>query len=72
VGPGRRKHKHSYPGPQAKVEDNVNHRACQRGIGHEETTGRTHNYVDTKKGVPGSNGTTLRASNRGHFTGKGS
>jgi hypothetical protein len=36
VGPGRRKDKCNYPGPQAEAEDNVDHRACQRSTGYEE------------------------------------
>jgi hypothetical protein len=72
VGPGRRKDKCNYPGPQAEAEDNVDHGACQRGARHEETAGRTHNCADTEKGVPGSNGTAPGVSNRGHCTGRGS
>jgi hypothetical protein len=42
------------------------------GTRHEETIGRTHNYADTKKGVPRSDGTTLGVNNRGHCMGRGS
>jgi hypothetical protein len=72
VGLGRRKDKHSYPGPQAEVEDNVDHEAHQKGARHEETIGRTHNCAEIEKGVLGSNGTTLGACNKGHCTRKGS
>jgi hypothetical protein len=68
VGPGRRKDKHNYPRPKAEAKDNVNHGARQRGARHEETVGRTHHCADTEKGVPGSNGTTLGASNESHCT----
>jgi hypothetical protein len=35
VGKGRREDKNSYPRPQAEVEENAHHRACQRGTRHE-------------------------------------
>jgi hypothetical protein len=69
VGPGRRKDKRNYPGPQAEAEDNVDHGARQRSAGYEETAGRTHSCTDTEEGAPSSNGTTPGAGNRGHCAG---
>jgi hypothetical protein len=66
VGPRRRKDMRNYPRPQVEAKDNVNHRAHQRGARHEETTCRTHNCADTKKGAPSPNGAAPGASIRGH------
>jgi hypothetical protein len=72
VGPGRRKDKCNYRGPQIEAEDNFDHKVHQRGEGHEETIGRTHNYADIEKGVPGSNRTPPGERNKGHCIGRGS
>jgi hypothetical protein len=69
MGPGRRKAKRSYPGPQIEVEDNVDHRVHQRSIGYEETAGITHSCADIEKGVPSSNGIAQGVGSRGHCIG---
>jgi hypothetical protein len=66
LGLGRREDNHSYPGPQAEKEDNVDHGTRQRSTRYEETTGKTHSCTNTEKGAPSSNGTTPGASNKGH------
>jgi hypothetical protein len=49
LGQIRRKDKRNYLRPQAKVEDTVCHGACQRGVGYEETAGKTHPTQAQKK-----------------------
>jgi hypothetical protein len=71
VGQGRRKDNRNYSGPQVEAEDNLHHGVCQRGAGHEETTGRTHHCENVEKGALGSDG-TLKASGKSHCTGRGS
>jgi hypothetical protein len=64
LGQGRRKDQCSNPRPQAKEEDNVNHRMHQRGIGHEEIVGRANYCANTEKRAAGSNGTIARTGSR--------
>jgi hypothetical protein len=49
----------------------VLHGVHQRNARHEETPIITHSCAGIEKGAPGSNGTALGASNKGHCTGRG-
>jgi hypothetical protein len=53
MGQGIRKDKCIYLGPQVEAKYNAHHRVHQRGIGYEETVGRTHHYANAEKGSSG-------------------
>jgi hypothetical protein len=53
VGEERINDKRSYSRPQVEAEDNVHHGPCQRGVGYEETTRRTHHCANVEKEVSG-------------------
>jgi hypothetical protein len=57
VGQGRIKDQSRDPRPQVEEEENGYHKAYQRGVGHEETTGRTHHCANPETRVTDSNGT---------------
>jgi hypothetical protein len=72
VGQGRIKDQNDDPRPQTEAEDNVNHRMCQRGAGHEEIAGRSHHCANTETGAAGSNGTIARSGRRSFGISRGS
>jgi hypothetical protein len=64
-----RKDKHSYIGPQAEVEDDAYHGACQRRTGYEEDACRTLSRIEIEEGAPRSNGISPRKGSKGHCAG---